>query len=54
MPRAIRTVTWTPRAAGFENGLYVSYALGHALASLRLIRDELLPALRRINSEEAR
>ena len=28
--------------------------LGHALASLRLISDELLPALRRINTEEAR
>jgi hypothetical protein len=39
MPRAIRAATWTPRAA---------------LASLRLIRDELLPALRRINTEEAR
>jgi len=28
--------------------------LGHALACLRLIRAELLPALRRINTEEAR
>jgi hypothetical protein len=28
--------------------------LGHALASLRLISDELLPALRRVKSEEAR
>jgi hypothetical protein len=36
------------------NRLSVTYALGHALASLRLIRDELLPALRRINTEEAR
>ena len=46
MPRA-------PRAAGFEHRLHVTYALGHALADLRLIRDELLPALRRINTEEA-
>jgi hypothetical protein len=39
-----------------ENGLYVNcaHALGYALASLRLISDELLPALRRINTEEAR
>jgi hypothetical protein len=37
-----------------ENWLHVTYALGHALASLRLISDELLPALRRINTEEAR
>jgi hypothetical protein len=28
--------------------------LGHALASLRLISDELLPALRRVKTEEAR
>ena len=38
-----------------ENGLYVIYAhaLGHALANLRLISDEMLPALRRTNTEEA-
>jgi hypothetical protein len=28
--------------------------LGHALASMRLISDELLPALRRVKTEEAR
>jgi hypothetical protein len=54
MPRVIRAVIRAPRAAVSENRLYVSYALGHAQASLRLIRGELLPALRRINSEEAR
>lgn len=54
MPRVVRTVTWTPRAAGSENRLHVTYALGHAPASLRLISDELLPALRRTDTEEAR
>jgi hypothetical protein len=34
--------------------LYLAYALGHALACLRLISAELLPALRRINTEEVR
>ena len=29
----------------------ISYALGHALPGLRLISDELLPALRRIKAE---
>ena len=43
-----------PRAAGSENRLCVTGALGHALASLGLISDEMLPALRRMNTEEAR
>jgi hypothetical protein len=51
MPNYIRAVT---RAAVSENRLHVTYALGHALARLRLISDELLPALRRIKTEEAR
>jgi hypothetical protein len=37
-----------------ENRLHVACALGHALAGRRLISDELLAVLRRINSEEAR
>jgi hypothetical protein len=37
-----------------ENRLDVTHALGHALASPRLISDELLPALRRINTKETR
>jgi hypothetical protein len=32
----------------------ISYPLGHALPGLRPIRDELVPALCRINTEEAR
>lgn len=39
---------------GNEFHVIYAQALGHALASLRLISDELLPALRRINTEEAR
>jgi len=37
-----------------ENRLHVTYAPGHALASFALISDEPLPALRRIDTEEAR
>jgi hypothetical protein len=54
VPRVVRAVTRAPRAAGSENRLCVTDALGNALASLPLIRDALLPALRRINTEEAR
>ena len=54
MPRVAREVSRARRAAGSENRLCVADALGNALDSLRLIRDALLPALRRINTEEAR
>ena len=54
MPRVARAGTRARRAAGSENRLCVPDALGHALASLRLIGDALLPALRQINTEEAR
>ena len=54
MPRIVRAVPRAPGAAGLEDGPCVPDALGNARASLHLIGDALLPALRRIGTEETR
>jgi len=46
--RSIRLLAWSARVHTFWSGM----PLGSALASMRLISDELLPALRRIKTSD--